>query len=499
MEKALIIYAPSRTGMTDNMVPLGPLAVANTFLDEGVDVKIYDLIVGSLEDLLGVVRDYKPDVVGYSGIASSYPAAKETSRAIREVRPEAVHMAGGALSSTYEILLKNNVTDYVVHGEAEVSLPKLLSFLRGEGQKVEDIGGISRLKDGEIIRSAPEPQLPDLDVLKLPAYHLIDMDLYFRYLRDLREAHASSINAIPKACESFDRLISTDRDKYLPMTTARGCTHASLFCYRHVKGVRRHSVGYVIDHIKHLRDNYGINGVGISDEILNNDLQWLHNFFDAFEAEFKDELFFRGNSMRADKVDKDLLRRLQESGGLDISFGHESGSAIILKEYRKGVTPHRNAEVTIMSKEAGLLASVQIVIGSPSETTRTVFETLSFLKETNAFYDSTGVNYLIPFPETPIWKYVQENNLAPDVEQYLERVARFGGMFGIGLNLTKSNDCVWKFWLALIYRRLLLNQTLHEKKYLLYAFNFFFGQVATVFIGKKVRALWGRLFGRDKG
>jgi radical SAM superfamily enzyme YgiQ (UPF0313 family) len=127
---------------------------------------------------------------------------------------------------------------------------------------------------------------------------------------------------------------------------------------------------------------------------------------------------------------------------VDISYGQESGSEVILKEYRKGVTLEKNREITILTKDIGLICPVQIVIGSPGETPETIDQTIRFLKDVLA--GNPSVNYLLAFPETPIWQYVNDNGLIPDIETYLDRVAEEGGSPIV--NLTHFPDRIWRSW-----------------------------------------------------
>lgn len=492
--KALIVYVPSRTGPGAGMIPLGPMAAANIFMDSGVEVRIFNMFLdGGKEVLLTTIGEYKPDIVGYSGIASSYPGAKEVSHAIRAAFKDIIHMAGGPLASTYDLLLKNRVSDYVVHGEAEVNLPKLLSFLRGQ-HSLDKIGGISYLREGEIVRNAPEEQVKDLDVVKFPAYHLVNVEQYIESLKKRVNIYGYSLSSNKKAYEKYMHFIERGKDTYLEIVPSRGCTHTCLFCYRHVRGIRRHSVDYVMRHIRFLVEKYHIGGICFGDELFNSDIKWIYDLCDAIEGEFRGDFFYRIGGARANKVDKDLLTRLSATGCVEINYGQESGSPRILKEYRKGVTVEQNIEATLLAKEAGIFIPVQLVIGSPSETTGTIFETLRFLKKVNALFYSTSTNYLIPLPETPIWKHIMEKGLITDVEGYLERVARHGGMFDLGLNLTKSPKPVWKLWLALIIRRTLLNEAWHKKNMFLYIYNFFFGQVLMLYISKRLKRFFGKLF-----
>ena len=129
-------------------------------------------------------------------------------------------------------------------------------------------------------------------------------------------------------------------------------------------------------------------------------------------------------------------------GCVQVNYGQESGSESILKEYRKGVTVRQNIEVTRLTEELGIRSTVQLVIGSPGETSATISETIQFLKDLGCRQYS--LNYLLPFPQTPIWQYVQEKNLIPDLERYLETVANEGG--GTVVNLTRVSDREWESW-----------------------------------------------------
>jgi len=209
-------------------------------------------------------------------------------------------------------------------------------------------------------------------------------------------------------------------------------------------GHRQHSVKYVIEHIKYLQRTCGISGFQFSDELFNRDPKWVMEFCDAIERE-KLDIFYMV-SARVDKIDENMLRHLKQTGCIMIEYGQESGLDLVLKEYKKGVSAERNREITKLTQKVGLLSIVQLVIGSPSETNETIKETIQFLKDVNAYQFS--LNYLIPLPETPSWKYVMERNLIKDVEKYLDDVAEYGGVPLV--NLTRYPDQVWKSWGAKI-------------------------------------------------
>jgi len=163
------------------------------------------------------------------------------------------------------------------------------------------------------------------------------------------------------------------------------------------------------------------------------------------------DIYYSVLGARVDRINEQMVRRLRETGCVDISYGQESGLPAILKEYRKGVSVEKNWEITLLSKEIDLICPVQIVIGSPAETSRTIGETI--LKDVRA--GNPSVNYLLAFPETPVWQYVTDHSLIPDVEAYLDRVAEEGGSPIV--NLTREPDRIWRSWNFRIKNEILLN------------------------------------------
>ncbi len=208
-----------------------------------------------------------------------------------------------------------------------------------------------------------------------------------------------------------------------------------------MKGFRQHSVPYVIGHIKFLQSQYGIRGFEFADELFNFNEAWVLEFCDALDREGLD-IYYRVLGARVDRINRKMLQRLKDTGCVDINYGQESGSDSILKEYRKGVALRKNTEITLLSKDVGLICPVQIVIGSPGETPETIDQTIRFLRDVRA--GNPSVNYLLAFPETPIWQYVMQNGLIPDVEKYLDIVAEQGGSPIV--NLTHVPDRIWRSW-----------------------------------------------------
>jgi len=211
-----------------------------------------------------------------------------------------------------------------------------------------------------------------------------------------------------------------------------------------MQGYRQHSVRYVMDHLDFLNRKYGITRFNFSDELFNRTKEWVMELCKAMKGKGFE---YQVAGARVNTMDGEMLAALKESGCVWVAYGQESGSDRILKEYHKGTTVEMNRRVTLATRAVGIGAPVQLVIGGPTETSATIQESIQFLHDTRT--TDPSINYLVPFPETPIWKYVMDNKLIPDVERYLDTVADKDGSTSI-VNLTKEPYYRWRFWAFLM-------------------------------------------------
>jgi anaerobic magnesium-protoporphyrin IX monomethyl ester cyclase len=456
----LLINVPSRSGTGGKCLPLGLLYVGGIIERTGHSAHIVDPYInnpditefdqGNFSDIDEVIDMSHPEIIGFGGIGSSYGRTKILSEYLHKKYPAIFQIAGGPLSSLYELLLTKTHVSLIFHGETEITFPLFLEKFEKQ-TNWKQIPGISYHDGNSIVRNPLAPQIENLDEIPLPAYHLINVKDYLGSISGIIDAYPDDRGKNFDAESAAQKIKSGG--KLLIMITSRGCTNKCSFCYRHMKGYRQHSVPFVINHIKFLKSHYGIRGFEFGDELFNFKKDWVLEFCNAIEHENLD-IYYRILGARVDRIDREVLQRLKDTGCVSITYGQESGSDTILKEYKKGVTAGKNAEITHLTKEVGLISPIQIVIGSPGETPKTINETIQFLKDNDA--GNPSINYFIPFPETPIWEYVTENNLIPDLENYLDVVADLGGATPI-VNLTHVPDRVWRSW----YSKILLEVKLH--------------------------------------
>ncbi|MDD5656549.1 MAG: radical SAM protein [Elusimicrobia bacterium] len=436
--KVLMVETP--TAERDGSVPFGLLYAASAARRAGHDVRILDLVRDErgLDAISDAVAGFQPDIVGLGGITSSYKTCKDIVGRLKSLRPGLPVVAGGVIASIPRLLLERAGVDFVAHGEAERTFPELLAAL-AERRDPESVPGLSFLKDGKIVTSASRPQMPDLDEIPMPDFDLLDMP---RYLQPIAPWLATYFPAQSgEFAEASERAPKTGF--LLPIVTARGCTHRCIFCYRHHRGWRQNSVGYVVSMMKHLHQRYGVTLFQINDELTTARRSWVNEFCDTLRRERLGVAFIILSS-RVDNVDEELLKNLRTAGCLMINYGYESGSDPILREIRKGVSREQALRAGLLTRQAGIKNIPEIIIGFPSETDQTVSETIEFLKRLDTW--PISVNTPIPFPETPLWQTAVERGLIRDAEEFV-----LGYRRGRFVNFTAYPDATVRRWVTRVW------------------------------------------------
>jgi radical SAM superfamily enzyme YgiQ (UPF0313 family) len=125
-----------------------------------------------------------------------------------------------------------------------------------------------------------------------------------------------------------------------------------------------------------------------------------------------------GNGIRADTVDKPLLKRMKDIGFSYVAFGVESASNKVLKVLRKGETIERIEEGVKAAIEVGLPVQLTFLPGSPTETEEEVKASIRFALKYpvigRAFYN------ILPFPKTELYsKLLEECRFIRNPETHL--------------------------------------------------------------------------------
>lgn len=480
--------------------PYGAMYIASALLEEGHEVRIENGSVEKFDDveLSRRIKTFAPDAIGISAtVATSYKYVKEITVRLKEWFPHLKIIVGGGLAAAAEAVLKYTGTDIVVVGEGDITI-KELSRRLADRESYHDVAGIC-FKDGDVIKKTPaRAPIGNLDILRYPAFDLVDMD---KYLMDVRRY----VESYPYYKDPDPRLFEPHRSKgMLRVPFSRGCINNCSFCYRPVRGIRYFSFQYTFDYIEHLMKKFDINVFSFGDESFVSHKAWGWKFLEELRRR-KLDIMFQILGTKVGTVDSDLLCAFKEAGCFFIEYGFESGSQKMLDVMDKKVTVKENLEAARWTKEAGLFTMPAFVLGMPGETTETIKETIEFLKEIDYGIGWYQYTYALAVPGTPLYDYAKVTGLISDEDRYLESIYRVTPNQSINspdfINFTSEPFEVVKSWPVLMEDALL---RYYSKNWLDYFIKKYLKPDSVRFYLKKhgfrktLIKIWNRLFSRKR-
>ena len=242
---------------------------------------------------------------------------------------------------------------------------------------------------GEIIENAFE----NLDLSLLPAtdYTLVDLKEYFR--RQLPPAHS---------CLT------------LPFVSQRGCRMAQsagrcIFCSIQSSGAPRAIPPQeAARRIAFLAKKFGVGYIYEGSDDFIADPEWFREFT-AVGVKLK--LPILHVFVRPAILNRGNLAALKSVNARYLNLGIESLSAAVLHGLSKCANVEVNKRAVALTLEAGLVPNLNLVLGLPGETRKTLSETFSELKKMKLPIEAcrrVSLPTLAVFPGTVIWKRLLE-------------------------------------------------------------------------------------------
>lgn len=373
------------------MPPLGLAWLAAVLEQKGINVNIIDALVErkNAEAVAGEARKAYPDIVGIYCGTDIRRDAFQVAHSIRKICPEVYIVMGGPhVTFAAEDTLQNVPSvDIIVRGEGEETFTELVNVLDA-GKNLAQVKGIS-FRDGKnIIHNLPRPFIENLDVLPLPARHLLPMDKYnFR---------------IP-----FSRVRATS------VLSGRGCPIGCIYCstsFLWGRRIRVRSPRNVVDEIEHIVNEYGIKGIYFFDDTLT--------FHKQRAMEVCDEMIERNLGLtwfcesRVDIVDEKLFLKMKQAGCRIIAFGVESGSQRVLDNMKKKISVSQSINAINLCNKAGMKSKSFFMYGLPGELPEDIEATFRLLYGLNSDIKVMGICKVRP--GTELEAIAREENVLPD-------------------------------------------------------------------------------------
>lgn len=371
--------------------PLGTMYAAALMRQEGYNVSIHDtMFANAAHEVLPQIEKVKPGFFVIYDDGFNY-LTKMCLTNMREAAFEMISMAkqkgctvivSSSDSTDHFQMYLDKGADFIMMGEAEVTLKELIHALSAGVTKFEEIEGLAYIKDGNVFKTARRNVIKELDELPFPAWDLIDIEPY----RNMWLQHAGYFS--------------------MNMGTTRGCPFKCNWCAKPIYGNRYNSrsAENVVAELKMLKEKYNFDHIWFCDDIFGLKPGWVKHFADLTEKEdlkLKFKIQARADLLMQENYIKDLAR----AGCDNIWMGAESGSQKILDAMDKGTTVEQIYESTELIKKHGMKPSFFIQFGYPGETKDDIKKTIRMIN-TLLPYD-IGISVSYPLPGTKFFEKVQ--------------------------------------------------------------------------------------------
>lgn len=362
-------------------------------------------------EMVNRVQEMRPDMVVLGDLLHSTGGLaviwhfNETARLIKQASPKTLIAVGGLWYSAFyqETMELVPAIDFIMIGEAELTLEDLLTHLYDSRKSFRDIPGlVSRGSYCQVHVGPHRSLMPDLDILPLPAYDLFPMDKYVGH---------------------------TYWKPFAELLTSRGCPGGCHFCYEwslydprsNIKDFtswRSRSAKSICDEFDLLEKTYGVRVVVIQDDAFNVNADLVGSFCE--------EKISRGNQIkwvclgRADDWtrQKDLIPLMARAGLFMGLVGIEVEKNIKLIKIGKRVTLEQIKETVDVLRDNRVATVGTVLLGLEDDDEATIKERLRVADQVDP--DILALDYVTPVPGSPIWRQAIQNGFLKPKEIHLK-------------------------------------------------------------------------------
>lgn len=384
-------FDPKQWATAQPYAPIGTLYAASLMREHKYDVSFFDtMFAHDPKEIIPVLEKYQPDLLVIYDDGFNY-LTKMCLTNMREAAFKMIQFAKqkgcivivSSSDSTdhYEKYLDKGA-DFILLGEAEITLLELINAINNNENNVSAIHGMAYQQNDCFVKTPKRNVLKELDSLPLPAWDMVDISPY----REMWLKHHGYFS--------------------LNIGTTRGCPFKCNWCAKPIYGNRYNSRSpqNVIKELKMLKENIGFDHIWFCDDIFGLKPGWVNEFVDLIEKEnlqFKFKIQARADLLLQENYVKDLAR----AGCDNIWMGAESGSQKILDAMDKGTTVEQIYYSSSLVRKYNMKPSFFIQFGYPGETKDDIKKTIRMINE--LLPHEIGISVSYPLPGTVFFEKVK--------------------------------------------------------------------------------------------
>ncbi len=415
--RVLLVYVNS---MMDNLIPLNISCLTACLKQKGIDVRLFDTTFHKtadkstdearvemlqvkpfdlseyginykptdvLQDFRELIVEYKPNLIGFSVVESTYPLAVSLLNSIANVKGNCKVIFGGIFSIfAFNKIINNPLVDMVCHGEGEKTITEVCENTYNN-TSLKKIDNLIVKEDGDIVLNKKAPLV---DINELP---YLDFSLFEK--------------------ERFYKPMGGRVLRMVPVEFARGCPFKCTYCASPAlaeqfkgsgKWFRKKNVKRIISEIEYYLKKYDAEYFYfISDSFLSLREDEFKEFCDSYKS-IRIPFWF---NTRLETISADKLEKLESINCDRISIGLESGSEHVRKKLLKR---HYSNDYFVEKfktfNDFNISVSINNIIGFPDETREQIFETVNLNRQIKA--ESFGAYIFQPYHGTALRDYCIE-------------------------------------------------------------------------------------------
>ncbi len=372
--------------------PLATIYAASYIRERGFEVSLFDTnLKSSSDEIIPIIDENKPDYLiiyddGFNYLTKMcLTNMREAAFRLSNLGKEkgcTVIVSSSDSTDHYEKYLDNGA-DYVIIGEAELTLGELLSKLKDNNTDLNNVAGLAFRTNAKTIKTGKRDILANLDSFPLPAWDLVDIEYYKKIWIDNHGFFSLNI------------------------ATTRGCPFRCNWCAKPIYGNRYNSRSpeEVVNEIEYLIESYQVNHIWMCDDIFGLKPGWVQTFRDIV-SDRKLQFRYKIQSRVDLLLEEDTIDALAESGADTVWVGAESGSQKILDAMDKGTTIEQIYQATKLLKTKNIKTAFFLQFGYLGETKEDIRKTIDMLLE--LMPDDIGISVSYPLPGTLFYQKVKD-------------------------------------------------------------------------------------------
>ncbi len=412
--------------------PLGLAYLAAVCREKGHQVEIVDLQVETKSKLYQAFS--RCDLVGITSETNKVHQALEIAKKAKEKFGLPVLMGGYHATFLDEEVLRSGWVDWVIRGEGEIPMLKLLEALEKKDRLVE-VPNLSFLQDGKLIRTPKMAPPENLDELPLPARELLPLPKYW--------------------------MTQVEGEPAVNVLTSRGCPFGCSFCASSQFSGRKwrsRSPENIFKEIEKIYFDLGYRGIAFIDDnftLSPERVERLCSKIEQHRLKLKWWCFSRADTI---VHDESLVKKMARAGLRMVYLGVESVEKSILDDYKKKLSAEIAQKAVDILRKHNVKSWASFILGSVRDTRETILRTIEFAKSLAP--DLVQFSVLTPFPGTEIYeKSLKEGRIVKPNWRFFDGAHPV--LKGDFLSIEETKKLLWKAYFE-FYR---------EWRYLPHAFS----------------------------